>query len=192
MLDLIGNCWKTIMFFLCLKTFICLFVTVWIWIFWWNWCSCCFLLLSVTQCFQSLGTDGTPPDSAHSNVRFIVLHRKSKIKQHCRRWSSTSATSNTVWYSQVVEREYRERRGERERGRENKSQKDLEERKRKLKQKQKQKSIYHFLSLSLSLSFSLTLSLLSLSLFPFPVLFLFSSWYSILWVKDQLVPKKKH
>lgn len=82
---------------------------MWIWIFWWNWCSCCFLLLSVTQCFQSLGTDGAPPDSAHSNVRFIVLHRKSKIKQHCRRWSSTSATSNTVWYSQVVEQERRKR-----------------------------------------------------------------------------------
>lgn len=98
---------------------------MWIWIFWWNWCSCCFLLLSVTQCFRSLGTDGAPPDSAHSNVRFIVLHRKSKIKQHCRRWSSTSATSNTVWYSQMVERESREREGEREKARENRSQNDL-------------------------------------------------------------------
>lgn len=171
MLDLIGTCWKTIMFFLCLKTFICLFVTVWIWIFWWNWCSCCFLLLSVTQCFQSLGTDGTPPDSAHSNVRFIVLHRKSKIKQHCRRWSSTSATSNTVWYSQVVEREYRERRGERER--ENKSQKDLEERKRKLKQKQKQKSIYHFLSLPFPFPFPLPFHF-----FPFPFFPFLFSFYS--------------
>ena len=37
------------------------------------------------SCFPGLGTDGAPPDSEESNVRFIVLHRKSKIKQHYRR-----------------------------------------------------------------------------------------------------------
>lgn len=129
---------------------ICLFVTVWIWIFWWNWCSCCFLLLSVTQWFWSLGTDGAPPDSAHSNVRFIVLHRKSKIKQHCRRWSSTSATSNTVWYSQVAERESMEREGERERI--------------------KARDFARFLGLILLSSFSFSFSFLYLSSSPFTIL----------------------
>lgn len=51
------------------------------------------------SCFPGLGTDGAPPDSEESNVRFIVLHRKSKIKQHYRRWHSPSATSSPVWHS---------------------------------------------------------------------------------------------